>query len=708
MMSPGRIAVALDDRFRLLTGGSRSALPRQQTLETSVAWSYGFLDPLERTVLNRLSVFAGGFTLDAAEAVCSGSDIDRYSVLELLSRLIDKSVVQVDHGEAAESRYRLLETIRMYAGERLIDAGESAIVRKRHCEAFLELAEGAEPDLATSEGPVWLERLEREHDNLRVALEWAQASGTHETLLRLVTALALFWELRGHLAEGSRWFARALEQDEGPSVIRARALWGAAHAAVYNDDYQTAAERAPQALEMGGLAGDEWAMGRAHNTLAWLQLWFDPPGAREALRQSIELGARTGDNWAVADGWKMITVAWLVQEDHPNLLAALAELYRISNHLENKYFLAWYHCCRGWIGVRRGEIDEARQALETSLLLCHEVGEPSTGGVAISTLAEVEMLSGELEAAESRLKDFVRHAGATGGATGVPCAVPVLASVALAKGDAEEAKRVLGGHIEEVRHIGIPHFLAWALNFQGAAHLALGDVDDASSALLEARNLAASISNPWLMSLADFHRARVARRQGDLALAERLLHDAMTMRLEAGLRPGVTEALEELAFLAADQESYAEAARLLGAASAQRRSTGLVRWRSQEGSYRWELDRCRQALGETQFEELFAQGENLILEEAVGYAARGRGERKRPSIGWASLTPTELEVARLVGRGLTNPGIAGELFMSRATVKTHLTHIFNKLGVTSRAALASESTRRLEPFPRPRSSPNLN
>ena len=223
MMQPSRIAQALDDRFRLLTGGGRTVMPRQQTLEASVAWSHELLDDQERVVLRRLSVFSGGFTLESAEAVCSDDVVDSYAVLELVTRLVDKSLVQVDD---ECSRYRLLETIRQYAGERLVQSGESADVRDRHLGVFLTLVEDAAPTFVTGDGPVALARLDDEHDNLDAALDWAEASGAQETMLRMVTALALFFELRGHLAAGVRWFTRALAPDGPDSVVRARGTLG--------------------------------------------------------------------------------------------------------------------------------------------------------------------------------------------------------------------------------------------------------------------------------------------------------------------------------------------------------------------------------------------------------------------------------------------------------------------------------------------------
>jgi predicted ATPase/class 3 adenylate cyclase/DNA-binding CsgD family transcriptional regulator len=685
MMSPARIAAALDEGFRVLTGGARTVMPRQQTLEACIGWSHNLLDDDERTLFRRLAVFAGGFTLDAAEVVAADEALDVYAVLDLVSRLVDKSLIQV---EPAEGRYRLLDTIRLFARERLADAGEGDIVRQRHLGYFLDFVERAEPALAVEDGPTWLAQLDVEHDNLRVAMEWADASHEHTAFLRLVTALTLFFELRGHLAEGGRWFARALAGDpEERSVVRARALWGAAHVAVYGYDYETATVCATEALAMGEELGDEWAMARALNTIGYLQLWSEPEPARGSLARSAELGRKIGDNWSLADGLKMISVTWLVQEQDAALRASLEDVRQAASASGNRFFLAWYHCGVAWANVRAGEFDEARRQVQLSLDHCNAVGEPATGGIADTVLAEIDVLQGDIHGAEGRLGAFLERAAATGGDLALPNAVTVLSAGLVARGAAVEALGVIGPLIEELRPAGLATPLAWALLCQGQAHALLGDDASAAVAFDEARAAGLSVGNQWMVAGADFELAGVARRAGEVARCEDLHHAALRARVEGGWRPWVAQSLEALGTLAAELGSGAEAARLLGAASAARRAMGLARTASEAAAY-------ETAASWVQADGAWAEGEALSLEDAVKYAARARGERKRPSSGWDSLTPTELQVVELVSQGLTNPQIGERLFIARGTVKVHLGHIFAKLNIATRAELAAAATRR--------------
>ena len=309
-LSVEQINERLDDRFRLLTGGSRTALPRQQTLRALIDWSYDLLDARGKTLLARLSVFAGGWSLEAAESVCAADGAEDWEVLDLLSGLVNKSLVVYDEEEG--SRYRLLETVRQYASEILGASEAAANSRARHRDYFLSLAEEAEPLLNGPEQASWLSRLEREHDNLRAALSWCEAEAWPEqgsesegggtdsaaAWLRLCVALGRFWEVRGHYGEGRLWLKRVLQRTEGRpiSVMRARALNWAGTLAWRQGGFGTARALFEESLSGFRQIGDKKGAANALNNLGnVVHHQGDYDAARAFFEESLSLHRQIED-----------------------------------------------------------------------------------------------------------------------------------------------------------------------------------------------------------------------------------------------------------------------------------------------------------------------------------------------------------------------------------------------------------------------------
>jgi non-specific serine/threonine protein kinase len=268
-LTPEQIAARLDQRFRLLTGGSRAALPRQQTLRATMDWSYDLLTEPERVLLNRLAVFAGGWSLEAAEAVCAAEPIQQGDVLDLLAQLVSKSLVLADNVADSARRYRLLETVRQYGRERLLAAGEAAAMHQRHATYFLELGKQLEPEQVWPIGRVLptvelLDQLEREQDNLRAALRWVIELQDGEHALALVGFWLIHWYWRGSLAEGRVWVQEILELPfaHGNPDFRRRALPLVAHMASRQADHEVALQAFKELLAAQQTAGD-------HHEAAW-------------------------------------------------------------------------------------------------------------------------------------------------------------------------------------------------------------------------------------------------------------------------------------------------------------------------------------------------------------------------------------------------------------------------------------------------------
>jgi len=336
------VAVRLNNRFSLLSSGQRSDRePRHQTLRAAIDWSYTLLTAEEQTLLRRLAVFAAGFTLDTAETVCSGEGLEEGHTLDVLSSLVGKSLVVAETTSRAMARYRLLETIREYALEKLSEAGEVTQLRDRHLDLFLARAEEAAPKLHEAYQQLWLNWLEGEHDNLRAALAWALESGRIEAGLRIAIALLRFWEIRGHVHEGLAWFERLFAQaHEGISLgVRVNALTFAAFLAGFLGNSSATVAYGREAVARAEVAGDEG------NPMLILALAGLASGA-EAM----------GD----------YQTTFAIQE-------RLIQLYRNSS--EPSFYLGMSLFVQGATAIELGYYDTARALLNESLTLAREAGD---------------------------------------------------------------------------------------------------------------------------------------------------------------------------------------------------------------------------------------------------------------------------------------------------------------------------------------------
>ena len=261
-LSLEQIETRLEDRFRLLTGGTRTAVARQRTLEATMQWSYQLLSDLERQLLSRLSVFPTGWTLEAAEQVCGGDGIDAADILDLVSGLVSKSLVGLERHSVGKRRYRLLETVRQYARERLIETGAADRLRDKHHAFFFNEFRGALPILQSSDQVRCLKRLRLERDNVRAALDWAIAAAPFaENALELAGALFWYWAKHGEFAEGRHWLERALAVNaRAPGSLRARGLIGLVHMLYFQGHFVEAAELSAEAVSLGREDGDPWVI----------------------------------------------------------------------------------------------------------------------------------------------------------------------------------------------------------------------------------------------------------------------------------------------------------------------------------------------------------------------------------------------------------------------------------------------------------------
>lgn len=689
MLSLGQIAAGLADRFHLLTGGARTALPRHQTLRASVDWSHDLLSDQEHVLFRRLGVFAGGFTLDSAEAVCADDQLGRYAILDLLTALVDKSlVVTVERGLA--TRYGMLEMIRQYAARRLEESGEARELHDRHLSHFAALADEAAPALEAADFEKWHTLLDNEAPNMAAAFEHALRVDP-VVAMRIAVDHTLHWNLRGRLIEGGAAQSAVLEAVSEPSALRARALWARAFGLLLHGARGTeAAELAQEAIELAERLGDPSTAARAHQVLGAMQMLADPASAVPTFERGADLAREAADDFALAANLVDMGIAFASQARAAKALAALDQAYEVAVRNDYRLVLCYYWWARSLVAAASGDRDRFREDAERCRETAAELGEPVTWGHAMAELARDDANHGQAERALRDMSECIESLVSSGAGLPLPDAMHSLAISQAALGMLEEANSTLTALATRVGE----QLAGWNQSIypDWAAILRLaGDLETADALVSKALEAATVTGSDLAMTRAKLAQARIAADRSEYAATETTVHEAIALAEPRGFRPLLAHALSALAVVAAGLESNEEALRLLGASDrAMDDLDGRTRWKPEQAR----LDELRERLEAELGPEPYAEGRELSLENAIGWARRARGQRKRPGRGWESLTPTETRVVELVAEGLTNPQIGERMFISRGTVKVHLSHIFAKLGTSTRAELAAQATRR--------------
>jgi predicted ATPase/DNA-binding CsgD family transcriptional regulator/class 3 adenylate cyclase len=712
-LTPAQIAAGLDDRFALLVRGPRGAIARHQTLAASIEWSHALLDDADRAVFRRLAGFTGGFTLDAAQAVCSdGPDpagrggqagqagrapgVTAIGVLTSLGSLVDKSLVVMDerHGEA---RYRTLETIRQYALEQLREAGEEDAVADRHLDHFLAWVETAGPEFIDGDQDTWLARLETDHENLRYAMQRALALEDTERAHRLAAVLLWMWYLHGHTSEGIDLLTRAIAlapDDRSPLVPHL--MSGIAAVAVAAGRFDAMIEHALRGIELAGVVGDETSRARCLMILAVAQSYIDFETSADLLAQGAEAAAASGDPFAADRIFVMQGVLTAYQDRHDEARPILREGHERCLRRGDRGFASLALNYQTVAQVVTGHLDEAERLARLAVDIAAPLGDYYDVGLTTSHLAFVKAFAGDVEGAKRLMEQIRRSVEGATQTVYVPRMSQVLGRLALLDGDFEDAVRWYRRDVIDDGPMADSLIVARALPGLANALRRLDRTDEARDQVDRAVALSTKFDVPHL--LADsLEQAALLSEADDPDAAEDLHHQALALRVDHGLGLFLVDSLDGLARLAARAESRAEATRLLAASDSARADLGYPRAAVDGPAHEETLASLRAGLGDEAFAEAWDAGSDLALDDAVAYARRARGARSRPSTGWASLTPTELEVVKGVVDGLTNPEIGTRLFMSRGTVKTHLSHVYAKLDVSNRTELATIASRHQAP-----------
>lgn len=455
LMPPREMLTRLEHRLQFLTGGARDLPVRQQTLRNAIAWSYDLLNESEQQVFRRLSVFVGGCTLAAAEAVAG----DQNSVLDQISSLLDKSLLREGKSANDESRFVMLELLREFGTEQLDASGETETIRQRHANYLLSLAAQGEARLEATEQIEWLKRMEQEHDNLRAALEWSKgAEGAGELCMRLASLLGIFWEARGHFSEGrERLFAiLALEHAQGRTAARAQLFRRAAELAYRQSDYAATRSLAEASLDISRAIGDK-------------------QGTASALIKLGDAMTEVGDYAAASAHFEEALAMWRAANDRPGTARALINL--------------------GWAALRTGDYPLANARLEEALTLHRELKNLRGVGFALSGLGEVDARQGDYARATRLVEESLELRQQSGNKWGVGVSLGTLGWIALRQGDLAQAVTRLAASLEVRQEIGDRSGIAWCLERLGEIALTRGQADKAARVLGAASALRASIGS---------------------------------------------------------------------------------------------------------------------------------------------------------------------------------------------------------------------
>ncbi|OBF79490.1 transcriptional regulator [Mycobacterium sp. 852002-51163_SCH5372311] len=685
-LSLTEIVDSLHDRFRLLTGGSRTAVRRQQTLRASVDWSHALLTETERILFRRLSVFYGGFDLTAAQFVCGEGDIERYQVLDQLTLLVDKSLVVADES-SGHTRYRLLETVRQYALEKLGESGEADVVRSRHCDHYTSIAALLDAP-ARTDYEQRLEQAEIEMDNLRNALGWNLENRDTERALALASSLQPVWLSRGRILEGQAWFHTILADFDQPvdvaPAVYARAL---CDESILNAFVGARMSRAQRAVEIARELDDPALLARTLSACGFIAgTQYDEKAAAEYYAEAAELARASDDLWRLSQILAWEANSRLSAGDPRAAGRAGQEGRDIADAIGDRANSRQSRLGIGWALLVQGNVAGAISEFTTLVTDCEEAHDEVFKPIFMMGLGISLAYHGEVEASVA-VADAALKCSADLGEYFLGMGYAQLSQACLAAGDIDAAH-----HAGQAAWQGLRTFQHELSDVQRAFNSI--EVALARGELAEAREMAdtaVAVAKGWHRVAVLAVRARIAIAEGSPTDGERDTHEALDLAAGEGLYLHIPDIVECLAGLATRNGNHLEAARLFGAANALRQRMGVVRFKIHEPAYQESVAELRKAMGDMAFDAAWAEGEAMSLEEAIAYAQRGRGQRKRPATGWESLTPAERDVARLACEGLANKEIATRLFVSPRTVQAHLSHIYTKLGITSRVQLVREA-----------------
>ena len=659
MLSLSQIATRLDDRFGLLSRGPRTAQPRQQTLAGAIDWSYGLLSDLERALFRRLSIFAGGFSLEAAEAVTAGPGLDPGDILDLVANLAAKSLVIVT-GQGNSQRYRLLETIRAYAAGKLSGTGEQAELRDRHLAWFLDLAELAEPLLAGPGRGRLMRSLEADQENFRRALDHSVETGAIDRGLRLATALAPFWTSHGNWKEACGYFEELLPlaSDDVPHL--GKALVAAGNMFLLRGDYARSEVLFEGAHTWADAAGDAGILAQSLSGLGYIAFRRSRQDEAEALwTEALDASRKAGDSRVAATVLRSLAISAGARGDQQRCADLLDEGLALASKGRDEQTRRLLLSSAAEMNLWMGRYVLARDQYAEALQLADEIGDQSGRASLLADLGWIGFLRGEYDEARTYAAEAISVAAAADNKRVWAGGLRLMGELSACQGAYQEARQLLDRSLELARQLAAPAEIAGVLcsqaclaldqtNFDEAGRLveellalkpllhtmrrathcwvqgevarAKGDMEQAQAHYQTDLTEAEASPSPRIQALALRGLADVAIAESDLPRAAALNARSLALRTQIEDSLGIANSLEGIAAAAITADGHQRAARLLGAAQRLRATLGAAASPREER----ELSPIRTAiadkLGTDLAERELSAGQQLTTAEAIDLA----------------------------------------------------------------------------------------
>ncbi len=624
------ILARLEDRFRLLTQGSQAVLPRHQTLRNCIDWSYELLSPEEQAFFQRLSVFAGGWTLEAAESACSGDGIDGEAIRHLHQNLVNKSLVSSDRTHGGENRYRLQETIRQYAHEKLVGTGAAEQAHDRHLQYFMEVAEEVEWKIRGPDGSGILQHLKADQDNLHLALDWSiqgqeRSSWSAAPGLRLGSALLWFWNSYGMHAKGLGWLERLLasESEEAEprkstrsrKLLRAKALFVAGMLANLLRENKKSADYLNESRK---LSMDLAPEGQKIYALATLyQVEFDQLRYNANLEESLAIFKGLGDAWGEGECLSDLSYAAKNAHDYDQAWKYARESLDLHWAIGDEDGVARLLYMMGEYALEQEDFDRAQHYYEQSRDLSTKIGSEYLSCLVLLSYASLHQIRGQFSLAADRYTEALEIARRQGSDSVISKALGASGWLEMIQGDFERAAQLFEEELSFARMVDNKLLIAASLSDLGGLAWEKGDLEMAQRTYSETLAISQEIGEKLFEASAFLNLGVVALAQRDFDRVQAYLTDIFYLWKNSSIIDW--QALELAAFLAAAQKQMARAARLLGATEHWHKKyiyNRSARARQAREAYRSSV---QDTLGEQAFTSAFQEGQALTLAQASEY-----------------------------------------------------------------------------------------